>query len=148
MGLILLILRATPMFKSDGHSPETIIGPSVHVEGDLKSQGNIQVEGAVSGAIQTSGNLMVGEAAKIRANVQAMNAQVSGYIKGNVTVSERLELSPKARIDGDVVAKVLAVAEGAQLNGRCQMGATATQPTQNPNLARPNKKDKPQLAEA
>jgi len=118
------------MFKTDANpGTETLIGPSVHVKGDFKSQGNIQIEGQVTGTIQTTGNLGVGEQAKISANVNATNAFVAGLIKGSVTVAERLELSPKAKIEGDVSTKVLIIAEGAQLNGRCQMGATASAET-------------------
>jgi len=118
------------MFKTDANpGTETLIGPSVHVKGDFKSQGNIQIEGQVTGTIQTTGNLGVGEQAKISANVNATNAFVAGLIKGSVTVAERLELSPKAKIEGDVSTKVLIIAEGAQLNGRCQMGTTASAET-------------------
>lgn len=110
------------MFKNDNNSDsETLIGPSVHVKGDFKSQGNVQIEGQVTGSIQTAGNLRIGKNSKITANISAANAIISGTIKGNVMVSERLELAPTARIDGDVTTKILIMAEGAQLNGRCQM---------------------------
>ncbi|HAO81371.1 MAG TPA: cell shape determination protein CcmA [Candidatus Veblenbacteria bacterium] len=126
------------MFKADINSgAETLIGPSVHVKGDFKSQGNVQIEGQVTGTIQTSGNLRIGEQAKINANINAANAFVAGVIKGNVLVTERLELSAKAKIDGDINTKILVIAEGAQLNGRCQMsGISIAEATTK------NKKDK------
>jgi cytoskeletal protein CcmA (bactofilin family) len=127
------------MFKGDAATgTETLIGPSVHVKGDFKSQGNVQIEGQVTGTIQTGGNLKIGEQAKINANVAASNAWVAGSIKGNVMVGERLELSPSAKIEGDVSAKVLVMAEGAQLNGRCQMSGSALIASENIR----NRKDK------
>ena len=115
------------MFKNDDHGgAETTIGPSVHVEGDFVSQGNIHIDGAVTGTVKTTGNLTVGEQAKLTANVEAANAFVAGYLKGNLMVHERLELSTTSKIDGDISTKVLVVAEGAQLNGRCQMGNSVT----------------------
>ena len=39
-------------------------------------------------------------------------------------VTERLELAPTSHVSGDVVTKVLVVADGAKLDGRCQMGST------------------------
>lgn len=129
------------MFKADTNSgAETLIGPSVHVKGDFKSQGNVQIEGQVTGTIQTSGNLKVGEQAKINANITAASAYVAGAIKGNVTVTERLELSAQAKIDGDVNTKILVMAEGAQLNGRCQMSSTSFEASPK------NKKDKAAVA--
>ncbi len=112
------------MFKADSNgAAETLIGPSVHVKGDFKSQGNIQIEGKVTGTIQTSGSLRVGEQANINANITAANAFISGTIKGNVLVSDRLELSSGAKLEGDINAKVLVIADGAHFNGRCQMSA-------------------------
>lgn len=113
------------MFKNEAHgTSDTVIGPSVRVEGDVVSQGNIQVDGAVSGTIETAANLAVGEQAKLAANVKAQNAYLAGHLKGNLLVQERLELAATAKVDGDITAKVLVMAEGAQLNGRCQMGTT------------------------
>lgn len=125
------------MFKADSNgAAETLIGPSVHVKGDFKSQGNVQIEGKVTGTIQTSGSLRVGEQAIINASVAAANAFISGSIKGNVLVTERLELSSSAKIEGDINAKVLMIAEGASFNGRCQMNSS------NSTEATKNKKDK------
>lgn len=129
------------MFKSDNHTEaDTIIGPSVQVEGDLSSQGNIHVEGAVNGSIETTANLTVGEGAHITASVKAANAYIAGQLKGNLVVQERLELSTTSKIEGDVVAKTLVITEGAQLNGRCQMSST---PAPTVSSGRGNKKSAP-----
>jgi len=118
------------MFKNDNQNGnETIIGPSVKVEGDFISQGNIQVDGSVSGTINTKGNLHAGENSHINANIEATSAYIAGYVKGNITIHDRLELAPTSQINGDVFAKILIVAEGAKLNGRCQMGEVVTNNT-------------------
>ncbi len=109
--------------KSDSSGIETVIGPSVSIEGGFVSQGDVRIEGAVTGSIVTSGNLIVGEHAHINANLQANNAHVAGYIKGNLLVKERLELAATSKIDGDIATKVLVIAEGAQLSGKCNMGS-------------------------
>jgi len=108
--------------KEDG--TDTIIGPSVKVEGNFVSNGNIVIEGEVKGSIKTKKNLMVGESAKIDANINVNNALVSGEIKGNVKVKEKLQLTKTAKISGDVETKILSVAEGAILNGKCSMSGT------------------------
>ena len=115
--------------KSDpSASLETIIGPSVTVEGGFVSQGDVRIEGSLTGSLSTAGNLVVGEQAHINANIQAASAYIAGYIKGNMVVKERLELSPTSKIDGDIVTKVLVVAEGAQISGKCQMNANLVSP--------------------
>ncbi|KKS12810.1 MAG: hypothetical protein UU69_C0022G0006 [Candidatus Magasanikbacteria bacterium GW2011_GWA2_41_55] len=56
---------------------ETIVGPSVKVEGEFVSEGNIVIEGQVSGTVKTAKHLRVEEGAKINANVGAESALVS-----------------------------------------------------------------------
>ncbi len=104
-----------------GDSVETVVGPSVHVEGDFDSKGNIIVKGSVAGKITTSQHLRVEESAVVVANVKAASAEISGSIKGNVRVEGVLELAPSAKIKGDVSAGVLIVAKGAALHGKCSM---------------------------
>src|SRR3989339_925203 len=72
---------------------ETVVGPSVNVEGDLSSAGNIIVKGTVSGSVHTTKHLNVERGAKIVANVNTGSALVSGEIRGNIKVRESLELT-------------------------------------------------------
>jgi len=107
-------------FKKD--EIETIIGPSVKVEGDFIASGDVVVEGIVTGTLKTEANLKVGTDAKIFANVRAGTAQVSGEIQGNLRVLEKLELNNTAKVFGDVKTKILIVAEGASIDGKCHCG--------------------------
>jgi len=100
---------------------ETVVGPSVHVEGDFASEGNILVKGMVSGNVKTSKLLTVESGAKIMANVKAGHAIISGEIKGNVKVLDRLELTESARISGDISCGVLQVDAGALIHGKITM---------------------------
>lgn len=100
---------------------ETVVGPSVHVEGDFASEGNIIVKGTVSGSVKTSRQLTVVEGAKVLANVKAGSALVAGQIKGNVKVADRLELTESAQILGDIACSSLAVAPGALIFGKVTM---------------------------
>lgn len=98
---------------------ETVIGQSVKVDGDFVSEGNVLVAGMVNGSLKTRGDLRVEKGSKIKADVEAANAAVSGQIKGNVTIQNNLELGATAIVEGDIVAKVLSIEPGAMLNGHC-----------------------------
>ena len=102
---------------------DTVVGPSVSVEGDFSSAGNIVVKGSVSGSVHTSRHLLVEEGAKILANVQAGSATISGLVRGNVRVSDSLVLTSTAKILGDINAEVLQVDAGAILIGKVSMRA-------------------------
>lgn len=113
------------MFKKhepgDFNEAETIIGPSVKVEGDFIGEGNLIVDGIIKGRVQTAGNLKVGPKAIITASVNAANALISGEIQGDVAIETDLELTETARITGDISAQSICIARGAVLNGACTM---------------------------
>jgi len=100
---------------------ETVVGPSVHVEGDFASEGNMLIKGMVSGNVRTSKLLTAEPGSKIMANVRAGSAVVSGAVRGNVKVEDRLEVTASAQIAGDVECTVLVVEAGAKIHGKVSM---------------------------
>ncbi|MDD2656781.1 MAG: polymer-forming cytoskeletal protein [Patescibacteria group bacterium] len=100
---------------------ETVVGPSVVVEGDFVSEGNILVKGTVSGNVKTGRLLTVEEGAKILANVKAGDAIISGEVQGNVKVDGKLELTASARLLGDISCETLVIEAGALLQGKVSM---------------------------
>lgn len=107
---------------STGHDEvETVVGPSVNVEGDFASEGNIIVKGTVAGSVNTSRHLSVETGAKIMANVKAGSARIAGEVKGNMKVKEVLELTSTARVMGDIEVKTLIIEAGALVSGKVFM---------------------------
>ena len=100
---------------------ETVVGPSVNVEGDFASEGNIVVKGTVSGSVFTSKHLTVEMGAKIIANVRAGSATIAGEVKGNMKIKESLELISTSRVVGDIEVKNLKVESGALMYGKVTM---------------------------
>lgn len=115
------------MSKENFKDVETIIGPTVRVEGDFKAEGNVVIEGQVLGSFVTKKNLQVGEGAKIKANVEAENAWVAGEVKGNLNIKNHLELANGAKIKGDIETQILTMATGSQINGHLKMGELAAE---------------------
>lgn len=103
------------------NAAETVVGPSVKIQGDLNSEGNIRIEGQVAGKVMTTQSVHVGEAAKIAADVQAGNAIIAGEVHGNIKVTGNLILQASARIAGDITCAILRVEDGAQFTGKCSM---------------------------
>lgn len=100
---------------------ETIVGPSVHVEGDFASEGNILVKGIVSGNVRTSKLFTSEKGSKVLASIKAGNAIISGAVKGNVKVEDRLELTSTAQVLGDIECGILVVEAGAMIRGKLSM---------------------------
>jgi cytoskeletal protein CcmA (bactofilin family) len=106
---------------------DTVVGPSVNVEGDFASEGNIIVKGTVTGSVHTSKNLLVEPGAKIIANVRANSATIAGEVRGNMKVKDYVELTSTARIVGDIEATTIAMEAGALLYGKVAMPGLETQ---------------------
>ena len=101
---------------------ETVIGPSVKVEGDLKGVENVLVEGMLTGTLTTDKDVTIGQGAQIQASITAQNATIAGTINGAVTIHGHLTIKATAKISGDINTKTIAVESGARINGHLKMG--------------------------
>lgn len=105
---------------------ETVVGPSVKIQGDLNSEGNIKIEGQVSGKVKTTQSVFVIAGAKIAADVLAGNAIVGGEVQGNLKISGHLILQSTAKVAGDISCQILRVEDGAQFTGKCAMNGNVS----------------------
>lgn len=121
------------MFKGEptklNKNIETIIGPSVKVDGEFHGEGDVIVEGIVTGTLKTKNNLKVMSGAKIQAEVEAKSAFIAGDVLGNITVQDDIEITASAKIKGDITTNILAVEKGAMINGKITM--SGNQPAMN-----------------
>ncbi|MFM6953064.1 MAG: polymer-forming cytoskeletal protein [Bacteroidota bacterium] len=105
-----------------------IIGQGTRINGDLISNGDFRVDGAIEGSVKVGQRLVIGGTGKILGNIEADSATVAGHIKGNLTVKNVLELKPTAKIDGDIITNKMVIEAGAQFNGRCTMNVAVSVP--------------------
>lgn len=101
--------------------PETIVGSSMRIEGELKSNGNIKIEGVVAGKVQTSQDLSIGPNAQVDADLLAQNAIIAGVVKGNVIIKNSLLLLENAKLVGNISCASLGIRQGAYFSGNCRM---------------------------
>ena len=119
---------------------ESTIGAKTHIKGDIQSDGGLRIDGIVEGAIEVTGNLVITESAKVRAEIKANNVSIAGAVQGNVSAN-RVEIMDTGRVWGDMTIKSLLINEGAYLRGQTFM----PQDLQPPKLEAP-KSTKPGLA--
>lgn len=116
---------------------ETVLGPNCRMNGMLQSDGGIRIEGVFEGQIQTTGNLVLADTAKVVAEVQAYNVVVAGSLKGNVTAN-RVEITSSGKLWGDLNVNSLLLNEGAFLKGQTNMGGDIEPPLiEAPKIAAP-----------
>jgi len=105
-----------------------IIGQGTRITGDLVSNGDFRVDGAIEGSVKVGQRLVIGGTGKILGNIEADSATIAGHIKGNITVKNVLDLKPTAKIDGDIITNKMVIESGAQFNGRCTMNVAVSVP--------------------
>ncbi|MBN2424665.1 MAG: polymer-forming cytoskeletal protein [Calditrichaceae bacterium] len=109
--------------SSDNTSAEmNIIGRGTVIDGNLRTDSNIRIDGKIKGKLICKHTLTIGEAGYVEGEVEAVNGIVSGKIKGKVNIMEKLVLHSKSSIIGDLKAKKLIIDEGAVFEGTSDMG--------------------------
>src|SRR5262249_58708654 len=95
-----------------------LIGRGIEVIGDISFADRLQVDGKTQGKLTSdSGTLIVGESARIEAQIDVGVCVVHGLVQGNLIARSKLEIRRTGRVQGDVITPVLLVEEGAVFNG-------------------------------
>lgn len=107
--------------KSDQIKELNLIGPGTMIEGKIRSQGSIRIDGKITGEITTSESLAVGLSGEIDGNVTAKNVTIGGKVRGSISATEKIVFEGKAVVKGDVRAAKLVIDEGCLFDGKVVM---------------------------
>jgi cytoskeletal protein CcmA (bactofilin family) len=113
--------KRAPSLPSFTDQVETLIGKDTQIKGAINAGGTIRIDGQVEGEVTTKGDIIVGETGIIKALLRARNATVAGTVHGNTEIMDKLELSPSAKLYGDIKTGILIIGEGAVFKGACEM---------------------------
>ena len=102
---------------------EKILDVDASMQGTLtfKDPVNLRINGTFDGSLDTKGNLTIGENATVKADIKGENVIIAGEVTGDIDALTSLKIVPPARVIGDVRTPSLQIAEGAVLQGNCQM---------------------------
>lgn len=103
-------------------SGNTVIGPSILINGKLTGDEDLTVRGRVEGELSLTKTLIVEPSGVVKANVTVKNAVVSGVVVGNIQATESVELTHEGRMVGDIRAPRVIIVDGASFRGRVDMG--------------------------
>lgn len=108
--------------KSAGGTTRNVLSSDVEIKGTVKFQHDLIVDGKIEGDIQSTGNLTVGENARLKAEIKTGTIVIYGKVHGNMTATDRVELKSSAEVIGDIKAKVLTIEAGAIFVGKSTVG--------------------------
>lgn len=109
-----------------------VLSSDVEIKGTVKFQDDLIVDGKIEGDIQSTGNLTVGENAKLKAEIKTGTIVVYGKVHGNMTATDRVELKSSAEVIGDIKAKTLTIEAGAIFVGKSTVGTPSQAPASAP----------------
>ena len=92
------------------------------IEGEIKSDSNIRIDGRVKGTINVRGRLIVGASGVVEGDVTCQSSDIEGTVNGKITCQDLLSLKATAKLTGDINTKKLAIEPGAIFTGNCSMG--------------------------
>lgn len=106
------------------------IGPSICIKGDVLSGEPLVIAGHVDGTIEINGHpLTIDPGGSVDATVSAHTIVVCGTANGILTASTRVVIKDTAKIDGEIAAPIVSLAEGATVNGRIETAQKKASPS-------------------
>jgi cytoskeletal protein CcmA (bactofilin family) len=83
----------------------------------------VRIDGLYEGSVETAGNVIIGEGAKVVADITAENVSVSGAVKGSITARGRLEILSTGRVWADIAVTSFLIDEGGFFRGKSIMSS-------------------------
>jgi cytoskeletal protein CcmA (bactofilin family) len=98
------------------------LGSSLRVKGDITGTEDLLIDGAVEGLIELDGRkLTVGATAKVKADINARDVVVYGYVKGNIRAKGRVEIKKDGSVIGDLTTAQIMIEDGADFKGSIEI---------------------------
>ncbi len=126
---------------SDRGGDVAVIGSSIQINGDLRGDEDLRIEGNVSGTVKLKNSaLTIGRGGKVKAGVYAKSIAVDGETTGDLHATECVSVHANARVQGNIIAPRVRIVEGAHFKGSIEMDPDAVEQALGKSTARSPKK--------
>jgi cytoskeletal protein CcmA (bactofilin family) len=102
------------------------------IEGVIRSESNLRIDGEFTGELITKGRLVVGPKGKVQGTAHCLCCDVEGVLEGEVTVLELLAMKATSTVQGDLYYGQLSVEAGAKALGTFRMGVAEDKSSKSP----------------
>jgi cytoskeletal protein CcmA (bactofilin family) len=108
--------------KTAAHADRvSIIAAGMHISGDIESEGDVRIDGVVTGNVFCNSKVVVISTGRVEGDIQAVNVDVHGAVSGHITARDLLSLKASCRIQGNLTTGKLQIEPNAVFNGFCTM---------------------------
>jgi cytoskeletal protein CcmA (bactofilin family) len=111
-------------FNEPDNTTLNLISNGTDITGDIKSNGDIRIDGSLTGNLNTKGKVVIGTTGKVKGEVICKNSEVAGILEGKIVVGQLLNLKASSKINGEIVTSKLSIEPGAVFSGNCKMSDT------------------------
>lgn len=122
----------------------TIVGKGSSLEGTLKVENSVRIDGRIKGHVTTTDSLVIGKEGEIEGEIIAKNAIIGGRVRGKISATGKVVLEAKAFFQGEMKTARLVIDDGAVFDGRCSMqrdGKLPFEPKLNDSPLKPDLKN-------
>jgi cytoskeletal protein CcmA (bactofilin family) len=103
-----------------------VVGPSIHIQGDLRGEEELLIEGSVTGTIHLEDYaLTIGASGKVKAEVYAQSIVVDGAVEGDMYAAERVTIRRSGDVNGNMVSPRISLEDGGRFKGSIEMDQQA-----------------------
>jgi cytoskeletal protein CcmA (bactofilin family) len=113
--------KSSAQESTQASNSSNILSNDTIIEGDIKSNGNLRIEGKVVGNIITKAKLVLGPNSNVKGRITAQTVDIAGTLDGTVEVMNLLTLKPTAIVKGEIITHKLSFEEGSSFDGTCKM---------------------------
>jgi len=112
----------TPAPNLEKKEEKTIIGEHITIEGNIRGEGHLLIEGSMKGNIEMEKhNFSLGSKGRFEGEIQAQNVSISGQMVGNIKTQGKVEITKEADFLGEIKAKSISVGDGAYFKGTIEL---------------------------
>ncbi|CAA6806339.1 MAG: Unknown protein [uncultured Sulfurovum sp.] len=98
----------------------SIITPGTSIQGEIRCEGNILLNGEFEGSIISQGEVVVGKSGRVSGDIQSAKLLVSGEFRGNFT-GEVIDIMPYGKVYGDVRVNNIIIEPNAVFEGETKI---------------------------
>ncbi len=126
----------TPMAPPRSESPMSrqtaVIGPSMHIIGEIRTDEELLVDGEVEGSLESHSLLTVGKNGRVHANIKAREVVIYGSVHGNVEAGEKIAIREQGSLVGDIKTAGISIDDGAYFKGSIDIVRPEPKPVSKP----------------
>jgi cytoskeletal protein CcmA (bactofilin family) len=115
------VTPVTPVAPTPAPGSDLLLGRGARFEGKLTFEGTVRIDARFIGSIVTNDVLVVGEAARIDADITCGTIVVHGEVNGNIKAKTAVEIQQAGKVRGDLDTPSLVIQKGALFHGASKM---------------------------